>query len=278
MGTRGTYGFRKDGVDKLTYNHFDSYPDWLGRKVVEFCKNHNVEELHKIFDKIVMVNESDTPTEAQINECIENGFSDFNVSSGSNNDWYCLLRNCQGNLECLANEKDHAYMTNANNFIKDSLFCEYAYIINLDDEVLEFYEGFQEKPQEGNRYGTEPNEEYTSKYYPCKLSLAFELNHIDDVDKIVKMMKLGEDADDIYETMEHNSDYDLTPEEAKELGDRKILAMWEDIDEAAEQEAREYGLLTDSNERYFNLDLYGEDMLEGNYMEFESGRVVYYEN
>ena len=35
MGTRGLYGFRKNGIDKLTYNHLDSYPDWLGKKVVE---------------------------------------------------------------------------------------------------------------------------------------------------------------------------------------------------------------------------------------------------
>lgn len=274
MGTRGTYGFRKDGVDKLTYNHFDSYPDWLGRKVVEFCKNHNVEELHKIFDKIVMVNEGDTPTEAQINECIENGFANFSVSSGYSTDWYCLLRNCQGDLECLADAENHAYMTNGNNFIKDSLFCEYAYIINLDDEVLEFYEGFQKKPQKGNRYGITDDR----GYYPCKLSLTFPLDEIDDVNKIVEMMNIGEDAEDVYKTMEHNSDYDLTMKEAKELGDRKIISMWNSIKKAAEYKAREYGLLTDRNERYFNLDLYGEDMLEGNYMEFESGRVVYYEN
>ena len=36
MGTRGLWGFRKDGKDKLTYNHFDSYPDCLGHTIVEF--------------------------------------------------------------------------------------------------------------------------------------------------------------------------------------------------------------------------------------------------
>lgn len=193
MGTRGTYGFRKNGEDKLTYNHYDSYPDYLGRKVVEFCKNHNVEALNEVFDKIVLVNERDTPTEEQIAECIKNGFADFNVSSGRKEDWYCLLRNCQGDLECLANAKDHAYMTTSGDFIKDSLFCEYAYIINLDDGVLEFYEGFQHEPQEGNRYGTEPYEGYSSKYYPCKLSLTFPLGEIDDIDKIIEMMEPEED-------------------------------------------------------------------------------------
>lgn len=278
MSTRGTYGFRKDGVDKLTYNHFDSYPNWLGRKVAEFCKNHDIKELHNIFDKIIMVREGDTPTERQIEECIKNGFSDFTVSSGSETDWYCLLRNCQGNLECLAEVKGHAYMTTSGDFIKDSLFCEYAYIINLDDEVLEFYKGFQKEPQEGNRYGTEPYGGYTRGYYPCKLSLTFPLDEVDDIDKIVEMMNLGENAEDIYETIQIYSEYNLTPKEAKELGDRKIIAIWDDIDEAAENEARYYGYLTDDNERWFNLELYGKDLLEGNYMEFDSGRVIEYEN
>ncbi len=193
MGTRGSYGFRKNGVDKLTYNHWDSYPDYLGRKVVEFCMNHSVEEMKKIFDIIYMVDESDIPTEKQIKECIDNGFSDFSVSSGKSTDWYCLLRNCQGDLECLANIKpnSYAYMINNNDFITDSLFCEYAYIINLDDEVLEFYEGFQKEPQVGNRYG---NEEIRG-YYPCKLTLTIPLSEIYDVNKIIQMMEHEKDEE-----------------------------------------------------------------------------------
>lgn len=33
MGTRGMYGFYRNGVTKATYNHFDSYPEWLGKKL-----------------------------------------------------------------------------------------------------------------------------------------------------------------------------------------------------------------------------------------------------
>ena len=38
MGTRGILGFRKNGLDKLAYNHFDSYPEELGANVVKFCR------------------------------------------------------------------------------------------------------------------------------------------------------------------------------------------------------------------------------------------------
>jgi hypothetical protein len=196
MGTRGTYGVRKNGVDKLTYNHYDSYPDYLGREIVEFLTLFGTENLHKFYDSIIIVEESSEPTAEQITYCKENGFCDFNVSSRSEKDWYCLVRNLQGNFNKyreLVNDDKKIYMTNGNDFIKDSLWCEYGYIINLDEEVLEFYKGFQTVSQEGNRYGTE---KYYKDYYPCKMVFKIPLSEINDVDEIVNMMN-GEEEEDI---------------------------------------------------------------------------------
>ena len=161
MGTRGLYGFRKNGEDKLTYNHFDSYPDWLGKQVVEFCKNTSIEEMNTIFDRIVLVDEDAKPTKEQIEKCFK--YYNGEVSTQSMDDWYCLLRNAQGELNVYKCGLE--YMIDNHEFIKNSLFCEYAYIINLDTNCLEFYLGFQKEPYPSNRYGTE---EYRG-YYPCKM-------------------------------------------------------------------------------------------------------------
>ena len=275
MSTRGLYGVRKNGMDKCTYNHCDSYPSYLGHNVVKFCANNSVENLNKFFDNIVLVLEDARPTEAQIKECQKAGYADLSVSTQSNNDWYCLLRNLQGNFEeyqkCI-DDGSKVYMTDGIDFIQDSLFCEYAYIINLDDEVLEFYEGFQKEPQVDNRYGTIDDR----GYYPCKLALTIPLDELEDVNKIVKMMECG--SEEVAETMELNSEFDLTVEEAKEVDGRKIITIYDCIEDAAESAARAYGMVTDDNERYFDFKLYGEDMLSGDgYMELESGRVIYYE-
>ena len=275
MSTRGLYGIRKNGMDKCTYNHCDCYPSYLGYHVVQFCANNSVEDLKKFFDNIKLVLEDSKPTENQIKECQVAGYVDLSVSSQSYDDWYCLLRNLQGNFEvyqkCIDSDSK-VYMTDGIDFIQDSLFCEYAYIINLDDEVLEFYQGFQKKPQEGNRYGTKTDR----GYYPCKLALTIPLDELEDVDKIVKMMECG--SEEVAETMAINSEYDLTIEEAEEVDGRKIVAMWDCIEDAADAEARAYGILTDDNERYFDFALYGRDLLESDgYMELESGRVIYYE-
>ena len=185
MGTRGIYGLRKNGKDKLTYNHFDSYPEGLGKDILTFIAE-NKSKLNNVYDNIVLVEEDTTPTQEQIEDCKE--YTDLSVSEKSTADWYCLLRNIQGYLTPYLDKK--CYMINNEDFIKDSLFCEYGYIINLDENVLEFWIGFQKSPMQGNRYGIEEiDKDYG--YYPCKNVLNIPLDEItiDKVDKIVEMMK-----------------------------------------------------------------------------------------
>lgn len=167
MGTRGCYGFRKNGIDKLTYNHFDSYPDCLGYDVVQFCKETSIEEMNKIFDRIILVEEDSKPTVEQIAECMK--YYNGDVSTRTPEDWYCLLREAQGDLNVYKNGLK--YMIDNHDFIKDSLFCEYAYIINLDTNDLEFWVGFQHEPDTNNRYGTEQDD----GYYPCKMLACYPL-------------------------------------------------------------------------------------------------------
>ena len=190
MGTRGLYGFRKNEQDKLTYNHWDSYPDCLGHTMVKFCKETLVEKLNEIFDNIVLVNGNDTPTKKQINECIK--YYDDGVSTGSVNEWYCLLRDAQGNPDVY---KDGLkYMIDDSDFIQESLFCEYAYIINLDTNCLEFWVGFQTTPCEGNRYGMETRDNM-DKYYPCKMLSYYPLDTDKTIEEIVENMKMREEED-----------------------------------------------------------------------------------
>lgn len=176
MSTRGLYGFRKGGVDKTTYNHSGSYPEGLGADISKFCAAVTPEQMSAFFDRIIMVDEESTPTKEQQDYCIAAGWYNPYVGEKSPAHWYNLLRNLQGNMVALdkAVRSDYDfYMTDSSDFIQDSLFCEYAYIINLDSGMLEFWEGFQHEPQEGNRYGETPDDD---SYYPCRLALEIPLN------------------------------------------------------------------------------------------------------
>ncbi len=142
MSTRGYLGIKKRGELKGQYNHFDSYFDGLGRYIVSTLnkfkrKGNLLEVLNNTFDNIVLVDDNNKPTKEQQDYCIEHSLVDLNVSSKDLEDWYCLLRETQGNLELYLN--GCKYMYNGNEFLKDKLFCEYAYIINLDTNKLDIY-------------------------------------------------------------------------------------------------------------------------------------------
>lgn len=179
MGTRGIVGFRIDGVDKLTYNHHDSYPEGLGETVVGFIRSvndikgfMNWDEVKDAARNLKGVSAKDTPTAEEVEKLKE--YANLNVGNQNINDWYCLLRETQGDLEAILKS---GYYVDQNMFILDSLFCEYGYIINLDDEVLEFYVGFQKAPHTKGRYGSETIDDGDG-YYPCALVRTFPLANI----------------------------------------------------------------------------------------------------
>ena len=151
MGTRGCYGFVVNGEEKLAYNHFDSYPSCLGDNMITFLRETPLDEVREIAERIVLVEEQSEPTDDQITTCNTLGFTDLKVSTQSATDWYCLLRQIQGELNPYKDEQ-FVWMIDSHEFLTCSLFCEWAYIINLDTGKLEVYRGFNKNPDAMGRY------------------------------------------------------------------------------------------------------------------------------
>ena len=173
MGTRGAFGFRIGEIDKVAYNHWDSYPDGLGLSVTEFIKETPDDELKTIAKNIIVVENGSQPTVAQKKAVRDfekkNNIvvSDVSVSERTLDDWYCLLRKAQGGLNMY--KKGLEYMISADSFLHDSLFCEYAYIINVDTGMLEVYKGFNTDPEKKGRYAQFKSGDYGDKYYGVAL-------------------------------------------------------------------------------------------------------------
>lgn len=135
MGTRGAYGFRIMNEDKVTYNHYDSYPEGLGVDVIEFIKDTEDKEIIHLAKTIKLVDPESEATLAQIEKCKE--WADTSVAGGELKDWYVLLRKAQGDFDCY--KKGLRFMIDGHNMLMDSGYCEYAYIINCDKKIVEFY-------------------------------------------------------------------------------------------------------------------------------------------
>ena len=151
MGTRGCFGFLNDGVLKITYNHFDSYPAYLGCQMCEAVASiaDRVDEARSRVAEIVMVKADSTPTPEQIEAC--EGYLNLGVAGHTDQDWYCLLREAQGQPLVWIDEGLNC-MSDGSSFVNDSLFCEWGYIINLDDQTLEIYIGFQREEHNRGRF------------------------------------------------------------------------------------------------------------------------------
>ena len=161
MGTRGAFGVIIGEQEKIGYNQFDSYPDGCGIENLRWLRESDLDEVRKLAQAAKVVsNDDERPTIEEIQALAS--VSDDRVSEQSLSDWYCLTRQTHGHigrmLEC-------GYIDDSHHFPLDSLFCEWAYIVDLDRNVFEVYTGFQEKlPEKGRWAGRPTAEEDTANY------------------------------------------------------------------------------------------------------------------
>jgi len=190
MSTRGAVGFVANGKWYVTYNHSDSYPEYLGMHVLNFCKAvTNWEYLKTMVEKVTLVDEDSTPTQDLIDRY--SIYGDVHVGGQTLDDWYCLLRDLQGDkilYEIALGNVEH--MIDSHMFLADSLFCEWAYIIDLDEMGLRVYKGYNQKSPRNNRFNFLPPDidsnkydEHTygtvkEKYYPVKLLYTYNLENL----------------------------------------------------------------------------------------------------
>lgn len=173
MGTRGLCGFRVDGQDKLMYNHSDSYPSGLGVDVFNFVRGlKSVKEAAAKARSIVLLEETD-----------EN---------------YSKYRAMQGDL---AEMLRSGVMLDGHEFALDSLFCEWAYILDFDQNVLEVYRGFVKKQGTG-RYDKTPRDE-KKEFFGIHLLRTLSFDTVkalteEDLGKLPRMLERLCDCTDVF--------------------------------------------------------------------------------
>lgn len=144
MSTSGCFGWRFNGEDKIGYNHYDSYPSGLGTGVLNFIRSFgSMDAIKDYAAKVELID--DEKADSYDGQSFKQKFNDYA------------------------------------SFMHDSLFCEWAYIINVDTEMLEIYKGFNKNAYSEGRYVLPrikrewlPNE----TYYGVKLVKEISLNDI----------------------------------------------------------------------------------------------------
>lgn len=136
MGTRGLMAFVVDGETKAGYVHVDSYPSGLGADVLEWLHEALNEQTGKALTQarnLVVVNDETTPTAEQI-EALKR-YANTNVSTKQLDEWYVLLRECQGEP---ALTLEAGYMYGVSRVEPYRLGCghEYLYVVDFDKRTF----------------------------------------------------------------------------------------------------------------------------------------------
>ena len=163
MGTRGSLIIRRDKNEKEFYIHMDAYPDGVGIGIIDMVRSL---DLNLLYDLLVSAD---------------------NLSTDDDDPEEYYEYSLQKCIDMLRERKPYACFSPQPSFILDSLFCEYGYVLDLDERALEFYVGFQTVPQEGSRYGCAE----VKGYYPCRLKAVFTFEYIlrTETSEIITLME-----------------------------------------------------------------------------------------
>lgn len=89
-------------------------------------------------------------------------------------------------------EMDKLYLQNSIEFAGDGLFCEWAYVIDLDAEVFEVYSGFHKGPKPATgRFEKYDNPD--SEYRPVNLVKMYSLENLPTLEQFLKDLKWHEE-------------------------------------------------------------------------------------
>lgn len=164
MGTRGAYGVVIGETEKISYGQYDAYPQGRGLDNLRWLRGAisagNLELIRKLAQECRVVSDAKKPTKKDIERLAP--FTNLGVSEQSTTDWYCLTRDTHGDIGAVL---ACGYMLDSHTFPLDSLFCEWAYIVDLDRNVFEAYEGFQKELPKDGRWAGRPTPEEDRQNY-----------------------------------------------------------------------------------------------------------------
>jgi hypothetical protein len=176
MSTRGAIGVRIDGRAKLSYNHSSSYPSWLGerfaREVLALVERCGVERLREMARAMRPLDEQE-PLDEATRRAYRDAIARLGIDAELNGeDGYAALHALQGSL---APSLEAGAFLEYSDFPYSGLFCEWAYVLDLDARTLEIHRGGHRLPGPGP-YGRHAE---ANGYYGVHLEHVIPLDELD---------------------------------------------------------------------------------------------------
>lgn len=189
MGTRNLTIVHHEGTYKVAqYGQWDGYPGGQGATILEFMREK--------FDRdkfIAGLNRAIYPTNEDMKRFYAEAGADpdsewvtMDVSDRFKAAHPSLDRDMGGEILSYIQDTENPELKLQLGFAGNSLFCEWAYVIDLDTNKLEVFKGFNQTPLvDTERFANVPNLEKTDGYYPICLVASFDLSALPDNETFV---------------------------------------------------------------------------------------------
>lgn len=196
MGTRNLTAVVVDGEYKIAqYGQWDGYPEGQGVIVLHFLQRSNLDKFKEKCRAAQWI--TDEELKARWDECGADGRDWVNsfVSNKFNKTYPHLSRNCGAKVLAIVRDAPKGIKLGNNiDFASDSLFCEWAYVIDLDKRTFEVFRGFNKKKlNKKSRFSNakriiNPNGT-ASEYEPIRLVKSYPLYDLPKKKEFIKEIK-----------------------------------------------------------------------------------------
>lgn len=181
MGTRHLIAVQVGGEYKIAqYGQWDGYPSGQGLDVLKFLNTYSRDAF------IEKVRAASFATKEDF-EAIDQRVKDEGIKDWAEV-WPHLSRDAGAKILQMVNDAPAGIkLRNSIGFAGDSLFCEWAYVIDFDANVLEVYRGFNKSPlAKDERFAKIPDLEKNAEYTPIRRAARYSLDALPTVDQIEK--------------------------------------------------------------------------------------------
>lgn len=191
MGTRNLTCVYHEGQYKIAqYGQYDGYPEGQGLTALGFLSsNSNIERLKSNLPKVRFIDYEgvDKKMIEEYESAAPKYYGYEDMRSREQRRWFESYFTRRLGAEILKNvagsQDDEIVLKNEIDFAKDSLFCEWAYVIDLDSNAFEVYRGFNRSEPVGRFYSEDKNED---GYYPISLVKKYDLSNLPNEDEFLE--------------------------------------------------------------------------------------------
>ena len=194
MGTRNLISVVFDKELKVAqYSQWDGYPSGQGVTILKFLRKFSLDKFKLKLKRVRFANETDQIEIDAFLKSIgcENEWVNMEQLEKFNAKYPYFSRDIGGKiLEKIQKSKDkEILLKNSESFAGDGLFCEYAYVIDLDKNKFEIYSGFGKKPVGKKQRFAKYNGTSGNEYGPVGLLKIYKLDALPTVKQFLTDLK-----------------------------------------------------------------------------------------